>query len=86
MRDIGVIESDEYREEEAALMDDMIIRTMAAEVPDDFLDTANEWSFTLRAGETYRERGGTKARSIGGPARAVRKLVAARVAAKESLK
>jgi hypothetical protein len=36
----------------------------------------DSWDFIQRADDEYRSRGGTKAKSIGGVARAIRSLVA----------
>lgn len=82
----GVIESDKYREEEATLKADPIIVAMAAEIREgidagavkisDFAkDGSAVFGFMSDAGDEYRKRGGTKAESIGGPARAILALL-----------
>jgi hypothetical protein len=74
------IVSDKYRREQDALLTDGIIWSMAAElrrakvsVPGE--DDALAWDFILAASTAYKARGGTKAESIGGPARAVRQAL-----------
>jgi hypothetical protein len=83
----GVIESDKYRDEERELKADPIIRALAAEVRegldaeavtrDEFTHDSGTATFTFMQGASaeYRDRGGTKARTIGGPARAVLALL-----------
>lgn len=80
---MNIIESDDFRREVEALAQDpiiraqdLIIRAMADEVrwevtPED----ADSWNFTSRASEEYHRRGGQNARSIGGPARAIRQVL-----------
>jgi hypothetical protein len=74
---MGEIVSDKYREEQARLMADPIIREMAATVVADpppwELDS---WNFIVAAGNEYKRRGGTQQESIGGPAKAIAALVA----------
>jgi hypothetical protein len=83
----SVIESDSYREEERELKEDPIIRALAAEVREgldagavdraEFMteDGHARHGFMLGAKNEYHKRGGTKARTIGGPARAVLALL-----------
>jgi hypothetical protein len=71
-----VIQAEQYGDTEAALAADPIIVGMAAGIPDD-VDLSG-WSFTTNALAEYRERGGTIVTHIGGPAAAIRALVAAR--------
>lgn len=80
---MAAIEADHYREEEAALRADPIIKAMAAEIKegldagavtmDEFVHETGtpKHGFMGGAGAEYRKRGGEKGRSIGGPARAV---------------
>ena len=75
---MSIIESDDYREEVATLREDPIIQEMAAELPDNWRVFAlNEGTdqarhaFMMNALDEYKERGGTQARSIGGPVRAI---------------
>jgi hypothetical protein len=72
---IHVIEAEHYREEEETLKADPIILALAAELPADFpVAELEAWSFISGASEEYQKRGGQDARSIGGPARAIRAL------------
>lgn len=70
-----VIEAEHYREEEKALKADPIILALADELPADFpVAELESWAFISGAGQEYHQRGGQAARSIGGPARAIRAL------------
>lgn len=71
---MSVIESDEYRHELKRLMRDPIIVAMASQpnLQDVELES---WDFISAASDEYHKRGGKHARSIGGPARAIRALV-----------
>lgn len=75
--DAGIvsIRSADYDETEAALAADPIIQAMAAEIPEHF-DTQG-WSFTTAALHEYKARGGTIGSHIGGPAAAIRLVLAA---------
>ena len=71
-----VIESDDYRDEQARLMEDPLIRDMAEGIrrmslSDEELDS---WAFMSSASDEYNRRGG-QADSIGGPARAIKALL-----------
>jgi hypothetical protein len=72
-----VIESDDYRKEVEVLKQDPIILEMYDEIPavyfsaEGFLDS---YQLILLAHRTYNERGGKNAKSIGGPARAIRAI------------
>ena len=79
------IEADHYREEVDRLAADPIIIAMAnqflahdtpASKPRFIgeIKTLQYWDFTLAASRHYNERGGKGATSIGGPARAIRRL------------
>lgn len=58
-----------YREEHERLINDPIIREMAAEIPAGVDLTTG--AFMQAASRTYHDRGGTNARSIGGPGQAI---------------
>lgn len=78
---MNVIEAEHYREEEERLKADPLILALAAELPADFpVAELESWSFISGAGQEYRNRGGRAARSIGGPARAIRALKLAEAA------
>lgn len=68
-----VIESDDYRREEEQLRADPIIQAMAAEIPATV--PTDGYDFMVRALDEYKRRGGENARSIGGPARAIRAIL-----------
>jgi hypothetical protein len=68
------IESERYAKEEATLVEDPIIKQMAAEISDPDGVDMKSYEFMVAASDTYRERGGFQARSIGGPARAIRAI------------
>jgi hypothetical protein len=67
---ITAIESDDYRQEVEALVADPIIAEMVAELPKGWdPEILERWGFVSGASHEYHERGGTNAKSIGGPAR-----------------
>jgi hypothetical protein len=68
-----VIESDEYREEVAALMGDPIVKELAREATALVADPTEYQShhFMGAALDEYHRRGGENARTIGGVARAI---------------
>lgn len=71
----NVIESERYRDEVKELMADPIIQKMAQELPPNMSEkdlTSGE--FMMRASHAYRDFGGTKGFSIGGPAEAIIRL------------
>ena len=70
-----VIESEQYEETRLALMNDPIIRQMAAELPPDFHEDMHAWWFIHGALDEYNRRGGTIPTHIGGPAEAMRRLI-----------
>jgi hypothetical protein len=69
-----VLESERYRKEEETLMHDPIIIAMANEIVDPDGVDMEAYEFMVAASDTYKDRGGFQARSIGGPARAIRRL------------
>lgn len=71
-----VIEGDEYRDEERALITDPIIVTMARAVTREQIAYAgSDGDFMAAALAEYKARGGNRHRTIGGPARAIRRLL-----------
>lgn len=75
-----VIESDDYRKEEAELKADPIVQAMAKEVknvPREKLcdiEGQPKLGFALRALDEYKKRGGVQAKTIGSVARAIMAL------------
>jgi hypothetical protein len=73
------IEADHYREHREALKADPIIqqmtRDLAGVVQAGIVDV-DSWSFMRAAMNEYRRRGGTIPAHIGGPAEAIRALLA----------
>ena len=69
---MAVLEAKHYKEEKANLMLDPIIQMMAATLPNNVDFTS--WDFICAASDEYHKRGGKNARSIGGPARAIKEL------------
>jgi hypothetical protein len=72
---IAVVESDDYRAEVDALTRDPIILDMVETVRSVSADERQSWGFISAASGEYQRRGGTNARSIGGPARAINAVI-----------
>lgn len=73
---MNLFESDDYRKEIAELKKDPIIISMAQDIMnDEYPPDLAAWNFISAASQEYSERGGTKASSIGGPARAIEALL-----------
>jgi hypothetical protein len=71
------IESDDYREEIEVLKKDPIILDMMDGLPSAYYSVIgffDSFQFMKIAGDEYHRRGGTNAKSIGGPARAMKAL------------
>lgn len=74
---MGVIESDEYRQEEERLKADPIVIAMAKEIPKHLRevmvhpDGGAKFELMMRSNDEYRKRGGQGSQSIGGVARAL---------------
>lgn len=73
---MSVIESNEYREEVAELVKDRRIIDMAWSIPADLADAFDpeSWRDMSLASDEFARRGGN-AFSIGGPAKAIRRLL-----------
>ena len=69
---IVCLEADHYRDEIEILKSDPIILAMRASLPADFDYESS--GFMSAALHEYNRRGGTNAKSIGGPVRALRAL------------
>jgi hypothetical protein len=79
---VSVIEADHYRREVVALENDPIIRAMAEEMPEGLNtpdithdDGSPNFNFMMAASHEYNARGGTQASSIGGPAKAILRVL-----------
>lgn len=80
---MSAVLSDKYRIERQALLKDPVIKVMAGELaqlaqydPAAFAAIDMEgWDFVNGSSQEYERRGGSSARSIGGPAGALREIL-----------
>jgi len=75
--DVHVIESDDYRKEVEILKKDPIILEMYDEIPASYWNVIgflDSYEFMVNTSEEYHRRFGQNARSIGGPARAIKAI------------
>jgi hypothetical protein len=79
VKELTVIKASHYDATERVLMTDPVIQDMARELTEaDYANDAflSSWAFTRGALEEYRARGGEHSSHIGGPAAAIRRIIA----------